>query len=105
MYENTPSTILEWIAAVPGHIPEQAVMFENRRHGDAMFVVNVHVRTPNRGGIFVVNNTCAEYYISTGNEIGCLPTFDFLVLKHGEFTMRLWDAIDYVLLIFPTVTS
>ena len=100
MYENTPSTVLEWTVSVPGYIPEQAVMFENRSHGDAMFVANVHVRTSTKGGIFVSNSTCAEYYISNDNEIGCLPTFDFLVLKHGEFAMRWWDAIDYVLLIF-----
>ena len=84
MYENKPGTILEWIAAVPGHIPEQAVMFENRSDGEAMFVANVHVRASNKAGSFVSNSTCAEYYIRKFNEVGCLPTFDFLVLKHGE---------------------
>ena len=84
MYESKPGTILEWIAAVPGHIPEQAVMFENRSDGEAMFVANVHVRASNIAGSFVSSSTCAEYYMPASNEVGCLPTFDFLVLKHGE---------------------
>ena len=100
MYENTPSTLLEKTAAVQGYIPEQAVMFENRSHGDAMFVANVHVRRSNKGGIFVSNSTCAEYYISVDNQIGCSPTFDFLILHYGEFAVSRWAALSMSTSIF-----
>ena len=77
--------MLEWIAAVPGHIPEQAVMFENRSQGDAMFVANVHLATSNKAGMFISTSNCAEYYIYAPHTVDCSPTFDFLVLKRGKY--------------------
>ena len=85
MYEHTPGTVLEWIAAVPGHIPEQAVMFENHSQGDAMFVANVRLATSRKAGMFISNSQCAEYHIRKKQSVGCSPTFDFLVLKRGKY--------------------
>ena len=68
MYEHTPWTVLEWIAAVPGHIPEQAVMFENHSQGDAMFVANVRLATSRKAGMFISNSQCAEYHIRKKTE-------------------------------------
>ena len=79
MHERMSNTELIWMRAVPGHIPDQAVMFANRSHNDTMFVVRV-----NGGsfiGSFVPGGSCAEYYFKWPR---CTTTFDFLVMKYGE---------------------
>ena len=82
MYEVMPNRKLQWVRAMPGHIPDQAVIFGNNTHGDAMFVVRVNDGSITAGS-FVSGKSCAEY-LQYDTQAKCIPTFDFLVLKRGE---------------------
>ena len=88
MYKNTSDTILQWVPAVPGHIPDQAVLFENRSPGDGMYVVKVIDGSTTAGGLYETNKPCAEYLevVSLEGPFNpkCVPTFEFLVLKRGK---------------------
>ena len=89
MYDRTPTTALEWMRAVPGYIPDQAVMFENINHTDNMFVARVNVGYFVAGS-FVSSGACAEYYLYGTN---CAATFDILVLKYGEPPITTYNSI------------
>ena len=92
MYENTPGKILEWVTAVPGQIPDQAVVFEERSENDAMYVVNVIDGSENEGGLYETDKPCAEYLdfnFFRANVPKCMQTFEFLVLREGECGSKL----------------
>ena len=76
MYESSPVTQWEWVAAKHGEIPAQAVMFGNHDNNGAMFVAQIDGMR--NVGSFASSGSCAEYYK------GCTEQFSFLVLKHGE---------------------
>ena len=88
MHENTPDKILQWVPALLGHVPDQAIVFENRSPGDAMYVVKVIDGSTTEGGLYETNKPCAEYLevISFAGPYNpkCVPTFEFLVLRRGE---------------------
>ena len=88
-------TMLEWVAAAPGHLPDQAVMFENHPNRDTMFVARL-LRTDGifQVGLFIAGRTCAEYALDS--IAWCMEQFAFLVLKHGMFVIRLLVFTDYV---------
>ena len=85
MFESTPGITLEWVPAVLGNIPDQAVIFEYRSQDDAMYVANVIDGSKTEGGLYETNEACAAYlfYLIFTKEAKCLPTFEFLVVKHG----------------------
>ena len=87
MYDETSETKLEWVSAVPGDIPNQSVIYEDRSHGDAMYVVKVIDGSETEGGLYETNKSCAEYVkqILVGQGVPkCVSTFEFLVLKQGR---------------------
>ena len=102
MYERMPNRKLQWVRAVPGYIPDQAVIFEKRSHGDAIFVARVIDGSITAKGSFVSGNSCAEYLQHGTRQAKCMPTFDFLVLKRGEATINThvtdWYVIRYLIL-------
>ena len=88
MYANTIYTVLEWVRSVPGHIPEQAVIFENRSPNETMYVVKMTDGSITEGGLYETNKLCAEYlnFIRLGYvEAKCVSTFEFLVYRHCEY--------------------
>ena len=86
MYESSLMTEQEWVAAVPGQIPDQAVMFGNHSDYGAIFVARIDT-VPHNVGSFASKGSCAEYYS------GCTEQFSFLVLRHGESTKTMFIAI------------
>ena len=85
MYESTPVIALEWVPAVTGNIPDQAVVYESRSQDNAMYVVKVIDGSNTEGGLYETNKPCAEYlYFGIKKEAKCVPSFEFLVLKHGK---------------------
>ena len=96
MHENTPETTLEWVPAVPGDIPDQAVIFGGQSENDAMYVAKVTDGSTTEGGLYKTNKQCAEYVkhnLFGTNEPKCIPTFEFLVLKQGECGATLLSAV------------
>ena len=86
MYENSMGTAMEWVAAVPGHVPDQAVTFEDPAQRDPRFVARIS-SYPYRLGSFTRNQKCAVY--TWRNQVGCTKHFAFLILKHGKFAIAL----------------
>ena len=89
MYHSTSGTVLQWVPAVSGHIPDQAVIFENRSQDDNIFVVKVIDGSAMEAGLYETNKTCAEYmeYVHLLEQTPrCSSTFEFLVAQHGERT-------------------
>ena len=85
MHQSTSRTILEWVPAVPGDIPDQAVIFEERSQDDAIYVVNVIDGSEMEGGLYETNKACAEYLDFSPYLAKCVSTFEFLVLRPSEF--------------------
>ena len=84
MYENTPDTVMQWVTAIPGHIPDQAVVYEERSRNDIMYIVAVTYGSSKTPGLYETDKSCAEYWhYPDGPE--CFTTFEFLVLKHREY--------------------
>ena len=88
MYESSPMAVLEWAAAVPNYIPDQAVIFETRQNNDAMFVARV-LREDGEFdiGLFTSDTDYAEYALD--NLALRTEKFDFLVSKHGKSAITL----------------
>ena len=61
MYHTTPGTVLQWVPAVSGHIPDQAVIFANRSQDDIMYVAKVIDGSITEAGLYKTNKVCAEY--------------------------------------------
>ena len=88
-------TMLEWVAVVPGHLPDQAVMFENHPNKDAKFVAKVPRKDGKfQVGLFVSDGACAEYALD--NIAWCTDQFALLVLKHGKSVIWLLVATEYL---------
>ena len=89
MYHKTLGTVLQWVTAVSGHIPDQAVIFKNRSQDDNMYVVKVTDGSTMEAGLYEINRTCAEYLKNVNllqQTPRCSSTFEFLVVQHGECT-------------------
>ena len=87
MFNNTPETTLEWISSVPGVIPVQSVIFEQRSDNEAMHVVRAIDNEYVEGGLYETNKSCAEYfqyYPKSSRGPKCVSTFEFLIIKDGE---------------------
>ena len=97
MYENTPAAELQWVTAVPGHVPDQAVIYEKRSSNDIMYVVAVVDGSSRTPGLYETGKTCAEYE-KYQHGAQCLSTFQYLILKRREYapsldtTMVCWRA-------------
>ena len=63
MYENTPNTILQWVPAVPGHIPHQAVIYGKSSRDNVMYVVKLVEGSTKTLGLYETNRSCAEYLL------------------------------------------
>ena len=85
MYEAVPGRLLHWVATESGRIPDQAVIFEKRSEDDAMYVAKVTEGTFTQLGMYETNKPCAEYLSAALAEGRCVPTFEFLVLRYGEY--------------------
>ena len=96
MYENTPNAVFEWMTAVPHHIPDQAVVYDKHSRDETMYVVNVVTGPSKTPGLYTRNRSCAEYleYVRTTGDLEprCVSSFEFLVLKHGQYTAMLHNT-------------
>ena len=104
VYYKRRGMVLEWVAAVPNHVPNQAVMFENRSNTDAMFVARVSSTWVSVGGSYIPNKSCVEYKLSSSGVL-CTQTFDFLVFKHGKPSVSQWDSDILIAFSFFGVSS
>ena len=89
MYITSPVTAWQWAKAVPGHLPEQAVMFWNNSDGVTVYVATAVVI--GEFGVFTSNGSCTDFF-----EV-CKEKFNFLVLIYGKFTTTLY-VINYYLI-------
>ena len=73
MYEDTTDESMHWVTAVPGHIPDQAMIYEWRSRDDIMYVVGVIDGDSTVPGLYETNKSCAQYdNYHDGPQ--CLPT-------------------------------
>ena len=87
MYKKTPTTKPQLVSAVPGHIPDQAVIFGGRPQNGNMYVVSVTDGSTTEGGLYETNKSCAEYLefnLFGPNVPKCVSTFQFLVVRQGK---------------------
>ena len=102
MYESSPMAVLEWAAAVPNYIPDQAVIFETRQNNDAMFVARV-LREDGEFdiGLFTSDTDYAEYALD--NLALRTEKFDFLVSKHGKSAITLSVVTEHGVPFLPSI--